>query len=177
MDWTAWKRRGSASICEGVVPSEIACTSVIDSIHARRLTESRVRAHIVLPQITRPGLHLAHLCPATSGQRHTSTKSIVIAARPDDADLDRVATSAAAVPQDLRRTTIIGNYDINVAIVVEVTRKKRAPHSVARKAGPRLTADLCKPAPVGVLEEKLSLRVCRASAKHGGVVDDVPVHD
>src|SRR6266576_6577448 len=34
MDWTAWKRRGSASICEGVVPSEIACTRVIDWIHA-----------------------------------------------------------------------------------------------------------------------------------------------
>ena len=34
MDWTAWKRRGSASICAGVVPSEIACTRVIDLIHA-----------------------------------------------------------------------------------------------------------------------------------------------
>src|SRR4030095_4819373 len=34
MDWTASKRRGSASICEGVVPSEIACTRVIDLIHA-----------------------------------------------------------------------------------------------------------------------------------------------
>src|SRR5207302_11472992 len=28
------KRRGSASICEGVVPSAIACTRVIDCIHA-----------------------------------------------------------------------------------------------------------------------------------------------
>src|SRR5215472_6805197 len=34
MDWAALKRRGSASICEGVVPSEIACTRVIESIHA-----------------------------------------------------------------------------------------------------------------------------------------------
>src|SRR5438552_4742597 len=34
MDWAAWKRRGSASICEAVVPSEIACTRVIDCIHA-----------------------------------------------------------------------------------------------------------------------------------------------
>src|SRR6266480_2380506 len=34
MDWAALKRRGSASICDGVVPSEIACTRLIDSIHA-----------------------------------------------------------------------------------------------------------------------------------------------
>src|SRR6478672_10139725 len=34
IDWTAWKRRGSASICEAVVPSEIAWTRVIDCIHA-----------------------------------------------------------------------------------------------------------------------------------------------
>src|ERR1700758_1629077 len=34
IDWAAWKRRGSASICEGVVPSEIAVTKVIDCIHA-----------------------------------------------------------------------------------------------------------------------------------------------
>src|SRR5262252_2487560 len=34
MDWAALKRRGSDSICEGVVPSEIACTRVIESIHA-----------------------------------------------------------------------------------------------------------------------------------------------
>src|SRR3954470_19228441 len=34
MDWAALKRRGSASICDAVVPSEIACTRLIDSIHA-----------------------------------------------------------------------------------------------------------------------------------------------
>src|SRR5262249_17491063 len=34
MDWAALKRRGSASICEGSVPSEIACTRVIESIQA-----------------------------------------------------------------------------------------------------------------------------------------------
>src|SRR5215831_12608102 len=34
MDWTALKRRGSASICDGVVPSEIACTRLIESIQA-----------------------------------------------------------------------------------------------------------------------------------------------
>src|SRR5215831_10297100 len=34
MDWAALKSRGSASICEGVVPSEIACTRVIDWIQA-----------------------------------------------------------------------------------------------------------------------------------------------
>src|SRR5262249_44331467 len=34
MDWTALKRRGSFSISEGVVPSEIACTRLIESIHA-----------------------------------------------------------------------------------------------------------------------------------------------
>src|SRR5215469_15543330 len=34
MDWTALKRRGSASICDGVVPSEIACTKLIESIQA-----------------------------------------------------------------------------------------------------------------------------------------------
>src|SRR5215475_11097941 len=34
MDCAALKRRGSDSISEGVVPSEIACTRVIESIHA-----------------------------------------------------------------------------------------------------------------------------------------------
>src|ERR1051325_10634701 len=34
IDWTALKRRGSASICDGVLPSEHDCTKLIEAIHA-----------------------------------------------------------------------------------------------------------------------------------------------
>lgn len=100
-------------------PAHLASAPRVDRPRSRAQPE--VHAKIALPQITRPGPHLANEASASDRCRHPGANRVPVAlppAQPDKQGMSR--TTAPLVAQQIRRLSVVADQQIKVAVVVDI---------------------------------------------------------
>src|SRR5262245_49127821 len=118
-----------------------------------------MHARVVLTEVTRPGRDLAYLRAGAGGQPEPRADRVTIARRPDQAHQQRVALTAAVVSEQVGRASVVGDEQVEVAVVVDVSGNQRTANLVDGEPGTRLPADIPEPARADVLQQKPRLGV------------------
>ena len=90
-------------------------------IYLVRISQTQVDAGIIAGQITTSTLNLRNLKPSLHPSLHCRSDGIAITLFPDQFQGQPVSTVTHVVPQQVERTCIVGNQDIDVAVIVDVS--------------------------------------------------------
>src|SRR4029450_3784259 len=103
----------------------------LQTVDGRRLTQPEVSPQIVLPKVAGTRLYLAQL-PALADRTHQArARRAAIALGADRTDEEGVACVAALVQQQRCGVAVVGDQQIEVAVVVDVAGGEGTAHQLA----------------------------------------------
>src|SRR5688500_4512615 len=100
-----------------------------------------MRPRIVLSEVAGSRFHFARLPPVARGDGDARAEAVTIAAGADEAHEERAPPVAAVVPEQLGSAGVVGDDEIEVAIVVDIPRRQRAADRRRREPAASLAAD------------------------------------